>query len=196
LSRILDSIFFCFNFSLGLFLLLVNIFFISSLFLIFSCFSTFNSFFVFGFLLCSIVFCFLKFSFHFGHPFDILKEILKFAEVDESLVVLIVEFILLLSKLIFFIPMLFFLIANSFEIFIKFTQSFVFDISILSMFVHFKLKIFQFLKDFWNWALNFLGARVDFVNFLFNSISLFDMRFRLSDQLLSLNDGIFHLEIA
>lgn len=196
LSRIFDGIFFCFDISLGPFLFLWSIFFISSLFFIGSSFSISDSFFVIFFLLYSFIFGFLKLSFHFSHPCDILKEILEFTVNDKRVVVLIVEFILFLSKLILFIPMLLFLIADSLEIFIKLIQNFIFRIFVFFKFVDFNLEFFQLLKDFGDWALNFLGLGVDWVDLLLNGVSLFDMRFGISDHLLSLDNCIFHLEIA
>jgi len=131
------------------------------LFFIGSSFSISNSFFVIFFLLYSFIFGFLKLSFDFSHPCDILKKILEFAVYDKRVVVLIVEFILFLSKLILFIPMLLFLIADSLEIFIKLIQNFIFRIFVFFKFVDFNLEFFQLLKDFGDWALNFLGLGVD-----------------------------------
>ena len=89
-----------------------------------------------------------------------------------------------------------FLVTDSLEIFIKLIQNFVFGIFMLFKFVNFNWELFQFLKDLWNWSLDFLCLSVDWVNLFFNGVSFFDVRFRLSDQLLSLNDSIFHLEVA
>jgi len=196
LSRILDGVFFGFDFSLGLFLFLLSIFFISSLFIFISGFSISNSFFVIFLTLLFFFSGFLKFTFHLSHPFDILKEILEFAVFDKSVVVLIVELILLLSKLILLIPMLLFLIADSFEIFVKFIQGFIFAIFMFFELIDFNLEVFQLFQDFWNWAFNFLSLSVDGVDFLLDGVSLFDVRLGVSDQLLSLDNCIFRLEIA